>query len=73
MTQFLGIMKLLGKKYKNSYYKSIFQLVTPIVVQNLLSAAVSSADIIMLNYVGQSAISAVSLAAQYTNILLWVK
>ena len=72
MTRFLGIMKLLGKKYKNSYYKSIFQLVTPIVVQNLLSAAVSSADIIMLNYVGQSAISAVSLAAQYTNILFMI-
>lgn len=54
------------------FYKRIFQLVAPIVVQNLLSAAVSSADIIMLNYVGQSAISAVSLAAQYTSILFMV-
>lgn len=41
----------------------------PIVVQNLLSAAVNSADVVMLNYVGQSAISAVSLAAQYAQIL----
>ena len=44
----------------------------PIVIQNLLSAAVSSADVVMLNYVGQSSISAVSLAAQYANVLFMV-
>ena len=52
--------------------RNILKLTLPIVVQNLLSAAVSSADVIMLNYVGQSAISAVSLASQYTNILFMV-
>ena len=59
------------KQVKNnrSYYKKIFQLVTPIVIQNLLSAAVGSADVVMLNYVGQSSISAVSLAANYSHIL----
>ena len=41
-------------------------------IQNLLSAAVSSADVVMLNYVGQSAISAVSLAANYANILFMI-
>ena len=51
------------------FYRKIYHLVTPIVIQNLLSAAVGSADVIMLNYVGQSAISAVSLATQYTTIL----
>ena len=56
-------------KMKKSFYKQIFQLVTPIVIQNLLSAAVGSADVIMLNYVGQSAISAVSLATNYSHIL----
>ena len=56
----------------NSFYRQIFKLVLPIVVQNLLSAAVSSADVIMLNYVGQSSISAVSLASQYANILFMV-
>lgn len=50
----------------------MFKLVLPIVVQNLLSSAVSSADVVMLNYVGQSAISAVSLASQYANILFMV-
>lgn len=47
----------------------MFKLTLPIIIQNLLSAAVNSADVIMLNYVGQSAISAVSLAANYSNIL----
>ena len=41
-------------------------------MQNLLSAAVSSADVVMLNYVGQSSISAVSLAAQYASVLFMV-
>ncbi len=57
---------------KNRFYNDIFKLVLPIVLQNLLSAAVGSADVIMLNYVGQSSISAVSLAAQYTSVLFMV-
>ncbi len=57
---------------KDTFYRQIFKLVLPIVIQNLLSAAVSSADVIMLNYVGQSSISAVSLASQYANILFMV-
>lgn len=59
-------------KDNSSFYRQIFKLVIPIVTQNLLSAAVSSADVIMLNYVGQSSISAVSLASQYANILFMV-
>lgn len=59
-------------KDNSSFYRQIFKLVIPIVIQNLLSAAVSSADVIMLNYVGQSSISAVSLASQYANILFMV-
>lgn len=57
---------------ENTFYRRIFKLVLPIIIQNLLSSAVSSADVIMLNYVGQSAISAVSLASQYANILFMV-
>ena len=57
---------------KRTFYERIFKLVLPIIIQNLLSSAVSSADVIMLNYVGQSAISAVSLASQYANILFMV-
>lgn len=54
------------------FYSRIFKLVLPIVVQNLLSAAVSSADVVMLNYVSQSSISAVSLASQYTGMLFMI-
>ena len=54
------------------FYKQTFKLVLPIVIQNLLSAAVSSADVVMLNYVGQSSISAVSLASQYASVLFMV-
>lgn len=59
-------------KMKNPFYPQIFKLVLPIIIQNLLSAAVSSADVVMLNYVGQSSISAVSLASQYASILFMV-
>lgn len=59
-------------KLKNPFYPQIFKLVLPIIIQNLLSAAVSSADVVMLNYVGQSSISAVSLASQYASILFMV-
>ena len=65
-------MSIVKKENSGSYYRRIFHLVTPIVIQNLLSAAVSSADVVMLNSVGQSAIAAVSLATQYTNILFMI-
>ena len=51
------------------FYRGIMKLTLPIVLQNLLSAAVSSADVVMLNFVGQAHLSAVSLAAQYASIL----
>ena len=60
------------KKTKDEFYNQIFKLVLPILIQNLLSAAVSSADVVMLKFVGQSAISAVSLASQYANVLFSV-
>lgn len=62
----------LEMKKEDAFYSKIFRLVLPIIVQNLLSAAVSSADVIMLNYVGQSSISAVSLASQYASVLFMV-
>lgn len=57
---------------KDRFYSQIVKLVIPIIVQNLLSAAVSSADVVMLNYVGQSSISAVSLASNYASVLFMV-
>ena len=57
---------------KDDFYRQMFKLTIPIIIQNLLSAAVNSADVIMLNYVGQSAISAVSLASNFSNVLFIV-
>ena len=51
------------------FYKSLFALVIPITIQNFLNSAVSFADVFMLGFVGQSALSAVSLANQYQFIL----
>lgn len=49
-------------------YRKIFFIILPIVIQNILSAAVNSADVLMLNYVGQDSLSAGSLATQYGSI-----
>lgn len=57
---------------KDKFYPQILHLVIPIVIQNLLSVAVNSADVIMLNYVSQSSISAVSLASNYAGVLFMV-
>lgn len=53
---------------KRKLYHNIIVVALPIILQNLLDAAVSSADVLMLNFVGQTAISATSLASQYSSI-----
>ena len=57
------------RKAYPEFYCQIFKLLIPIVIQNMLNAAVSSADVLMLGFVGQSAISAVSLASNYAGVL----
>ena len=59
-----------NKRITDDQFRSkMYRLLIPIVIQNVLSAAVSSADVVMLKFVGQSSISAVSLAANYANIM----
>lgn len=55
-------------KQNRELYQKIITITLPMVVQNLLSAAVNSADVLMLNYVGQDALAASSLATQYISI-----
>lgn len=55
-----------------NFYKSLFHVVGPIAIQNLISAAVSSADVIMLGFVGQTSIAAVSLASNVMFILIMI-
>jgi putative MATE family efflux protein len=54
----------------HNFYRALFVLVGPIALQNLITAAVSSADVIMLGYVGQTAIAAASLAGQVQFVLM---
>lgn len=52
-----------------TFYRTMARLAIPIVLQNLVTTAVSSADVIMLGFVGQDALSAGSLASQIMFIL----
>ena len=56
----------------SGFNAQMYKLLIPLVIQNLLNAAVSSSDVVMLNYVGQSSISAVSLAANYAVVMSMV-
>lgn len=60
------------KHFQAPFYNQITKLVLPIVLQSLLSSAVNSVDVVMLGFVGQSSISAVSLASQYAHMLFIV-
>ena len=62
------VLKCEGK----AFYKSLLNVVGPIAVQNLISAAVNSADVVMLGFVGQTSIAAVSLASNVMFILLMI-
>jgi len=56
---------MLGKK---EFLKLALKLALPIMVQNLISTLVNTADTVMLGYVSQTAMSATSLANQFTFI-----
>lgn len=56
-------------KEKKNLYRRIAIVALPIILQNMLDAAVNSADVLMLNFVGQDAISAVSLANSVAGIM----
>lgn len=53
------------------FYKSLFTIVGPIAIQNLISAAVNSVDVYMLGFIGQTAIAASSLAG-YVQFILFL-
>ena len=60
---------LAGRPERKILYRQLLALVIPITIQNLLGSLVNSADVLMLGYVGQDELSAVSLANQYVFIL----
>jgi len=56
--------------FNKNFRRAMAALVVPVVLQNLISALINSADIIMLGKISQSAISAVSLAGQITFVIM---
>ncbi len=54
---------------QKQFYKMAASLTLPIALQNLMDTAVSAADVLMLNFVSQDAISAASLAGQVQFVL----
>ena len=67
--KYMNLLNIFKDKKERQAYAYIISLTIPIVIQNLFNSAVNSADVLMLNSVGQDAISAVSMASQYSNIL----
>ena len=61
----------MNQEAKN-FYKDLRNVVQPMAIQNLISSAVNSADVIMLGYIGQTAIAASSLAGNVAFILFMV-
>lgn len=51
-----------------SLSRTIWTVSVPIILQNLINSAVSSADVFMTGYVGQSSLAALSLANQFNSI-----
>lgn len=57
------------KEANKAFYKMVFALVMPMAVQNLINTAITSADVMMLGKVGETVLSASSLAGQVQFIL----
>jgi len=63
---------IISKEENKSFYKKTFALVMPMAVQNLINVGVTAADTVMLGYIDETAISAVSLANQILFILVLI-
>ena len=56
-------------RVREGFYRELWVLVFPIVIQNLITSAVTMADVLMLGRVSQTALSASSLAGQVMFLL----
>lgn len=62
-------LQLGSKPEKRAFYRNALAIMLPIALQNLMDTAVNSADVIMLSYVSQEALSASSLAGQVAFVM----
>lgn len=61
-------MELTAQENRN-FYRKVFSLVVPLALQNLINVGVTTADVVMLGRVGETVLSASSLANQIYFIL----
>ncbi|MCL2864443.1 MAG: MATE family efflux transporter [Lachnospiraceae bacterium] len=54
----------------NHFYKSVFVLVIPLALQNLINVGVTAADVIMLGRVGESVLAGAAIANQIQFIMI---
>ena len=52
------------------FYRSVFALVVPMALQNLINVGVTAADVVMLGKVGEKVLSGASLAGQVQYIMV---
>ena len=57
--------------WKN-FYKSVFALVIPMAIQNLINVGVTATDVFMLGRVGEKVLSGASLAGQIQFIMMLI-
>lgn len=55
-----------------AFYKKVFALVVPMALQNLINVGVTAADVMMLGKVGETVLSAASLAGQVQFIMMLI-
>lgn len=61
-----------SREEKRSFYKLVFSLVLPMALQNLINVGVTTADVVMLGKVGETSLSASSLAGQVQFIMFLI-
>lgn len=69
MSEKTKVPALGSRQEKRAFYRNALAIMLPIALQNLMDTAVNSADVIMLSYVSQEALSASSLAGQVAFIM----
>ena len=70
MIENMKTLSIKSKAESKEFYKGLAIIVAPIAIQNLISSACNSLDVVMLGSVGQTAIAATSLANQVQFILM---
>lgn len=56
-------------KNQRTFYKNVFSLMIPLALQNLINVGVTTADVVMLGKLGETSLSASSLAGQVQFIM----